>query len=67
MSRIMRRATPRRFTWSRVGVTICVALIAFGAVTALLPRHAGPRPVPAAVPNATIAGDRVPPTWRLSW
>lgn len=53
----MRRATPRRFTWSRVGVTICVALIAFGAVTALLPRNVGPQLVPAPV-SGTIAGDR---------
>ena len=56
-SRIMRRATPRRFTWSRAGVTICVALIAFGAVTALLPRNVGPRLMPAPV-SGTIAGDR---------
>jgi hypothetical protein len=35
----------RHLTWSRVGVAVSVALIAFGAVVALLPRHhaaAGP-------------------------
>ena len=58
MSRFRSRATLRRFTWSRAGVTICVALIAFGALTALLPHHAGPRPVPVPVPGA-VAGDRV--------
>ena len=67
MSRVMRRATPRRLTWSRVGVTICVALIAFGAVVALLPRHVRP----AAGAGACFRhGSRatVPPTWRLqSW
>ena len=39
-----------------MGVAICVALIAFGAVTALLPHHAGSRPTPTAVPNAMTGG-----------
>ncbi|HUC36457.1 MAG TPA: hypothetical protein VMR97_04975 [Acidimicrobiales bacterium] len=59
MSWVVSRAMPRRrLTWSRVGVTICVALIAFGAVTALVPLHAGSRPVATAVPSA-MAGSRV--------
>ena len=52
----MRSATQRRLTWSRVAVAICVALIAFGAVTALLPRHAGSRPTATPVPNARAGG-----------
>ena len=56
MSRVMRRATQRRFTWSRAGVTICDALIAFGAVTALLPHHTESRPTPTAAPNAMTGG-----------
>jgi hypothetical protein len=54
----MSPAPLRHLTWSRAGVTICVALIAFGAVTALLPRHAGPPPVPVSVRDA-VAGDRM--------
>ena len=35
----MSPATLRHLTWSRVGVAVCVGLIAFGAVVALLPHH----------------------------
>ncbi len=47
----MSPAVLRHLTWSRVGVAVSVALIAFGAVVALLPRHhavAGPilMPIP---------------------
>ena len=40
----MRPAMLRHLTWSRVGVAVCVGLIAFGAVVALLPHDpaAGP-------------------------
>ena len=44
----------RHVTWSRVGVAVCVGLIAYGAVTALLPHDAVPPPVP--LPRGT-AGD----------
>ena len=47
----MSPAVLRHLTWSRVGVAVSVALIAFGAVVALLPRHhaaAGPLLVPVA-------------------
>ncbi len=54
----MSRAFSRRHTMSRVGVPVCVALIAFGAVTALLPLHAGSRPMTISVPRA-MAGGRV--------
>ncbi len=57
MSRVMRSATQRRLTWSRAGVTICVALIAFGAVTALLPHHDA-LPPPMTLARGT-AGDRL--------
>lgn len=56
MGRVMRRVMPRCFTWSRAGAAICVALIAFGAVTALLPHHAGSRPIPTAAPDAMTGG-----------
>ncbi|MGO8862453.1 MAG: hypothetical protein ACLQRH_17075 [Acidimicrobiales bacterium] len=49
----MRRATLRQLTWSRVGVAISVALIAFGAVTALLPHHTVAPPPPVPVPQDT--------------
>ena len=46
-------------TWSRVGVALSVALIAFGAVDALLPyHHAGAGPTLMSVPGA-MSGDRV--------
>ena len=57
MSMVTRKA-PRRITWSRVGVTICVALIAFGAVPAILPLHAGSRSMTTPVPGA-MAGVRI--------
>ena len=52
----MSRAFLRRLTKSRVGVAVCIGLIVFGAVTALLPRHAESRPTPAPVPNAIAGG-----------
>jgi hypothetical protein len=45
----MSPATLRYPTWSRVGVAVCVGLIAVGAVVALLPQHhtwAGPTRMP---------------------
>jgi hypothetical protein len=47
----MSRAFPRHLTKSRIGVAVCVALIAFGVVSAVLPHHAGPRRIPTAVPS----------------
>ena len=47
-----------RLTKSRVGVAVCIGLIVFGAVTALLPRHAGSRATATPVPGA-MAGGRV--------
>ncbi len=46
----MNSAWVRHLTWSRVGVAVCVGLIGFGALVALLPHHqaaAGPTLMPA--------------------
>jgi len=45
-----------RRPWSRVGVAVCVGLIAFGAVVALLPRHQDAAPPPVPLTRGT-AGD----------
>ena len=45
-----------RLTKSRVGVAACVGLIVFGAVSALLPHRAGPRPMATPVPSAIAGG-----------
>ena len=48
----------RHLTWSRVGVAVSVALIAFGTVVALLPRHhAAAGPILMPVPDGR-QGDR---------
>jgi hypothetical protein len=48
----------RHLTWSRVGVAVCVGLIAFGALVALLPHHRNAVPLPMSLPRGT-AGDRL--------
>ena len=53
----MNPAGQRHLTWSRVGVAVCVGLIAYGAVVALLPRHHDAVPPPMPLPRGT-AGDR---------
>ena len=61
----MSPARLRHLTWSRVGVAVCVGLIAFGAVVAAPPppRHdAVPLPMPRS--REETAGDRRLPTWR---
>ena len=49
----MRTGPLRHLTWSRIGAAISVALIAFGALTALLPHHTGSAPTLMPVPPAT--------------
>jgi hypothetical protein len=51
----MSRASLRHLTWSRVGVVVCVGLIAYGAVTALLPHDAVP---PAITLREGTVGER---------
>ena len=52
----MSTATLRHLTWSRVGVAISVALIAFGAIVAILPHHRDAEPSPMTLARGT-AGD----------
>ena len=49
----MRTGPLRHFTWSRIGAAISVALIAFGALTALLPHHGASAPTLMPVTPAT--------------
>jgi hypothetical protein len=49
----MRKVPLHRLRWSRIGAAISVALIAFGALTALLPHHTGSAPTLMPVPPAT--------------
>ncbi len=49
----MRGAALRHLTWSRVGVAISVALIAFGAIVAILPHHRDAEPSPISLRRGT--------------
>ena len=51
----MSPALLRHLTWSRVGVAMCVGLIVFGAVVALLPHHHDGEPAPTSL----LQGHRV--------
>ena len=49
----MTPASLRPLTWSRVGVAVCVGLITYGAVTALLPHQPDAVPPPVLLPRET--------------